>query len=55
MNLIFNEIFKKKRLINKYAFYTNKTKYEIENLCLSNSKMLEVVKNYDDEERENDK
>jgi len=54
MNLIFNEIFKKKRLINKYAFYTNKTKYEIENLCLSNSKMLEVVKNYDDEEREND-
>ena len=54
MNIIFNEIFKKKRLINKYAFYTNKTKYEIENLCLSNSKMLEVVKNYDEEERVND-
>ena len=54
MNIILNEIFKKKRLINKYAFYTNKTKYEIENLCLSNSKMLEVVKNYDEEERIND-
>ena len=54
MHLVFNEIFKKKRLINKYAFYTNKTKYEIENLCLSNSKMLEVAKNYDEEEKEND-
>jgi len=54
MNSIFNEIFKKKRLINKYAFYTNKTMYEIENLCLSNSKMLEVVKNYDQEEIDND-
>ena len=54
MNLVFNEILKKKRLINKYAFYTNKTTYEIENLCLSNSKMLEVVKNYDQEERDND-
>jgi hypothetical protein len=54
MNLIFNEILKRKRLINKYAFYTNKTMYEIENLCLSNSKMLEVVKNYDQEEVAND-
>ena len=54
MNLVFNEILKKKRLINKYAFYTKKTTYEIENLCLSNSKMLEVVKNYDQEERDND-
>ena len=54
MNLIFNEILKRKRLINKYAFYTNKTKYEIENLCLSNSKMLDVVRNYDEEEVAND-
>ena len=54
MKSIFEDIFKKKRLINKYAFYTNKTKYEIENLCLSNSKMLEVVKNYDEEEIKND-
>ena len=54
MNLVLNDIFKKKRLINKYAFYTNKTMYEIENLCLSNSKMLEVVKNYEEEERIND-
>ena len=53
INIILNEIFKKKRLINKYAFYINKTKYDIENLCLSNSKMLEVVKNYDEEERIN--
>ena len=30
------------------------TIYEIENLGLSNSKMLEIVKNYDKEEREND-
>ena len=28
--------------------------YEIENLCLSCSKMLEVVKNYDQEEIDND-
>ena len=28
--------------------------YEIENLCLSSSKMLEVVKNYDQEEIDND-
>ena len=55
MNSIFNEIFKRKRLINKYAYYTEKTMYEIENLCLSNSKMLEVVKNYDQEEIINDK
>ena len=54
MKSIFEDIFKRKRLINKYAFYTNKTKYEIENLCLSNSKMLEVVKNYDEEENKND-
>ena len=54
MNSIFNEIYRKKRLINKYAFYTNKTMYEIENLCLSSSKMLEVVKNYDQEEIDND-
>ena len=55
MKFILEDIFKRKRLINKYAFYTNKTKYEIENLCLSNSKMLEVVKNYDEEENKNDK
>ena len=55
MSEVFNEIFKKKRLINKYAFYTNKTTFEIENLCLSNSKMLEIVKNYDEEEKNNDK
>jgi hypothetical protein len=54
MKSIFEDIFKRKRLINKYAFYANKTKYEIENLCLSNSKMLEVVKNYDEEENKND-
>ena len=54
MNKVFGEIFKRKKLINKYAFYTKKTVYEIENLCLSNSKMLEIVKNYDKEEKEND-
>ena len=54
MSTVFGEIFKRKKLINKYAFYTKKTVYEIENLCLSNSKMLEIVKNYDKEEREND-
>ena len=54
MNLVFNEIFKKKRLINKYAFYTGKSVFEIENLDLSVDKMLEIVKNYDEEEKEND-
>ena len=54
MNLVFNEIFKKKRLINKYAFYTGKTVFEVENLGLTNEKMLEIVKNYDEEEKEND-
>ena len=54
MNTIFGEIFKRKKLINKYALYTKKTIYEIENLGLSNSKMLEIVKNYDKEERDND-
>ena len=54
MNTVFAEIFKRKKLINKYAFYTKKSVYEIENLCLSNAKMLEIVKNYDDEERKND-
>ena len=54
MNLVFNEIFKKKRLINKYAFYTGKNVFEIENLNLSVDKMLEIVKNYDEEEKEND-
>ena len=54
MNEVFGEIFKRKKLINKYALYTKKTIYEIENLGLSNSKMLEIVKNYDKEEREND-
>ena len=54
MNGVFGEIFKRKKLINKYALYTKKTIYEIENLGLSNSKMLEIVKNYDKEEREND-
>ena len=54
MSTVFGEIFKRKKLINKYAFYTKKSVYEIENLCLSNSKMLEIVKNYDKEEREND-
>ena len=54
MNLVFNEIFKKKRLINKYAFYTGKNVFEVENLGLTNEKMLEIVKNYDEEEKEND-
>ena len=54
MNMIFGEIFKRKKLINKYALYTKKTIYEIENLGLSNSKMLEIVKNYDEEEKKND-
>ena len=54
MNLVFNEIFKKKRLINKYAFYTGKNVFEIENLDLSAEKMLEIVKNYDEEEKKND-
>ena len=54
MNEVFGEIFKRKKLINKYALYTKKSIYEIENLGLSNSKMLEIVKNYDREEREND-
>ena len=54
MNTVFAEIFKRKKLINKYAFYTKKSVYEIENLCLSNAKMLEIVKNYDKEERDND-
>ena len=54
MNEVFGEIFKRKKLINKYALYTKKSIYEIENLGLSNSKMLEIVKNYDKEEREND-
>ena len=54
MNIVFNEIFKKKRLINKYAFYTGKNVFEIENLNLSVDKMLEIVKNYDEEEKEND-
>ena len=54
MNEVFGEIFKRKKLINKYALYTKKSIYEIENLGLSNSKMLEIVKNYDKEEKEND-
>ena len=54
MSKVFGEIFKRKKLINKYAYYTKKSVYEIENLCLSNSKMLEIVKNYDKEEKEND-
>ena len=54
MNNVFAEIFKRKKLINKYAFYTKKTVYEIENLELSNAKMLEIVKTYDKEEKEND-
>ena len=54
MSTVFAEIFKRKKLINKYAFYTKKSVYEIENLCLSNAKMLEIVKNYDEEERKND-
>ena len=54
MNEVFGEIFKRKKLINKYALYTKKSIYEIENLGLSNSKMLEIVKNYDKDEREND-
>ena len=54
MNEVFGEIFKRKKLINKYALYTKKSIYEIENLGLSNAKMLEIVKNYDREEREND-
>ena len=44
MNGVFGEIFKRKKLINKYALYTKKTIYEIENLGLSNSKMLEMLK-----------
>ena len=54
MKSVFTEIFQKKRLINKYAFYTGKNVLEIENLGLSNSKMLEIVKNYDEEEKQND-
>ena len=54
MKSVFNEIFKKKRLINKYAFYTGKKLYEIENLDLPAEKMMEIVKNYDAEEKEND-
>ena len=54
MNLVLNEIFKKKRLINKYAFYTGKSVFEIENLNLNAEKMLEIVKNYDQEEKDND-
>ena len=54
MNLVLNEIFKKKRLINKYAFYTGKSVFEIENLNLIAEKMLEIVKNYDQEEKDND-
>ncbi len=54
MNLIFSEIFKRKKLILKYAQYTNKPVYNVENLNLSNKRMLEVVKNYDAEEKKND-
>lgn len=54
MNVIFSEIFKRKKLILKYAQYTNKPVYSVENLNLSNKRMLEVVKNYDAEEKKND-
>ena len=54
MNLVLNEIFKKKRLINKYSFYTGKSVFEIENLNLNAEKMLEIVKNYGQEEKDND-
>ena len=54
MGKIFGEIFKRKKLIKKYAIYTQKPIYEIENLELSNAKMLEIVKNYDEEEVKND-
>ena len=54
MRDIFTEIFKRKKLIMKYAMYTGKPVYAVENLNLSNESMLEVVKNYDKEEVEND-
>jgi hypothetical protein len=54
MRFIFTEIFKRKKLILKYAQYTNKPVYSVENLNLSNKRMLEVIKNYDAEEKKND-
>lgn len=44
---VFGDVFKRKKLIEKYAIYTQKPMYEIENLQLSNAKMAEIVKNYD--------
>lgn len=49
----FQEIFDRKRLISKYAQYTNKPEYQVEKLGLSNERMLEVVKTYDKDERDN--
>ena len=54
MRDIFTEIFKRQKLIKKYAMYTGKPVYAVENLNLSNESMLEVVKNYDEEEVKND-
>ena len=50
----FKEVFDRVKLIKKYALYTGKPIYAIANLNLSNEKMREVVKNYDEEERKND-
>ena len=54
MRDIFTEIFKRNKLIKKYAMYTGKPIYAVENLNLSNESMLEVVKNYDEDEVKND-
>ena len=54
MRHILTEIFKRKKLIKKYAIYTGKPVYAVENLNLRNESMLEVVKNYDEDEVKND-
>ncbi|MCQ2819796.1 MAG: LamG domain-containing protein, partial [archaeon] len=51
---VMKEIFDRKKLIAKYAMYTGKPVHQIENLGMSNERMLEVVKAYDEEERKND-
>lgn len=50
----FKNVFERVKLIKKYALYTGKPIYAIANMNLSNDKMREVVKNYDEEERKND-
>ena len=51
---ILKQIFDRKKLIIKYAQYTNNPVYQIENLGLSNERMLEIVKLYDKEEAKNE-